>query len=299
LAGDSRITLKPSLTIGIDDGDEALMFGRIVRIDVDGRGNIYVLDYKYRKVGIFDRDGRPLRTIAIPEGQGPREATNLSGIAVTPGGTLFINDMRKVIVYGPDGDYLRTFLVGFMISSIGCAGTEELLAIGPNEGRILHAFDSQGRLLASFGETFTPPGELAEMKDMPMFGAPFLFDCAKDGRIYVMNPHEYTISVFKGRRPESVIKGHNEAFVPVKKMGRGFVSTAARIISSGDLLLVALQGQGPESGKTADVFRAGRQIGTVELPGTPHVADPQSMIYFAEQAEGGLPRVVRYEIVKN
>ena len=29
------------------------MFGEIVRVDVDGRGNIYVLDYKFRRVGVF------------------------------------------------------------------------------------------------------------------------------------------------------------------------------------------------------------------------------------------------------
>ncbi|MGZ5439781.1 MAG: 6-bladed beta-propeller, partial [Candidatus Aminicenantales bacterium] len=220
------VTLSPNLTIGVEDGDEKLMFGQIVRVDVDGRGNIYVLDYKFRRVSVFDSKGNLLRQIAVPEGQGPREATNLSGIAVTPGGTLFINDMRKVIIYGPDGEYRHTFLVDFMISSIGCPGTEELLAIGPHDGKILHILDAQGKLIGSFGGTFTPPGELESMKEMPMFGAPILFSCAKDGRIFVLNPHKYEVSVFKDRRLESVIKGQNEAFKPIQKMGRGFVSTA-------------------------------------------------------------------------
>lgn len=288
------ITLSHNLTIGVEDGDENLMFGRIARIDVDGRGNIYVLDGKSRKVGIFDREGKPVRTISVPAGQGPREATNLSGIAVTPGGTLFINDMRKIIVYGPDGEYGQTFLVDFMISSIGCPGTEELAAIGPNAGKILHIFDPAGKLLASFGDAFTPPGELEPMKEMLMFGAPILFSCAKDGRIFVLNPHNYEVSVFKDRKLESVIKGRNDAFQPIRKMGRGFVSTAAHIVSSGDLVLVAFQNFDPKAKKTADVFRAGRQIGSVDLPGTPYVADPQGMVYIAE--EEGFPKVVRYAV---
>ncbi|MGZ5479676.1 MAG: 6-bladed beta-propeller [Candidatus Aminicenantales bacterium] len=288
------VTLSPNLTIGVEDGDEKLMFGQIVRVDVDGRGNIYVLDYKFRRVSVFDSKGNLLRQIAVPEGQGPREATNLSGIAVTPGGTLFINDMRKVIVYGPDGEYRRTFLVDFMISSIGCPGTEELLAIGPHDGKILHILDAQGKLIGSFGDTFTPPGELESMKEMPMFGAPILFSCAKDGRIFVLNPHKYEVSVFKDRRLESVIKGQNDAFKPIQKMGRGFVSTAAHIVSSGDLVFVAFQNPDPKAKKTADVFQAGKQIGSIELLGTPYVADPQGMIYIAE--EEGFPKVVRYAV---
>lgn len=291
------IALKADLTIGIEDGDENLMFGRIVRADVDAAGRVYVLDWKFRKVGVFDENGRHLRTIPVPEGQGPREATNLSGIAVTPGGTLFVNDIRKVIVYGPDGGYLRTFLIDFMVSSIGCAGTEELVAIGPNGGKILHVFSPEGRLLASFGETFAPPAELEAMKDMPMFSAPFLFNCAKDGRIFALNPHKYEVSVFKDRKLERVVAGKSEHFKPVQKMGRGFVSTAAHIVASGDLILVHFQSIDPNARKTADIFRLGKQVGSLDLPGTPHVADAQGRIWIAE--EEGFPKVVRYSVVKD
>jgi len=291
------VVLKPDLTIGVEDGDENLMFGKIIRIDIDGKGNIYVLDYKFRKVVMCGPDGRHLRTIAVPAGQGPREATNLSGIAVTPGGTLFVNDTRKVIVYGPDGQFIRSFLVDFMVSSIGCPGTEDLVAIGPNGGKILHVFDQTGKLLASFGDTFTPPAELEPMKDMPMFGAPILFNCAKDGRIFVLNPHKYEISVFKDRKLELILEGRSELFKPIQKMGRGFVSTAAHIVSSGEFVFVVFQNPDPRVKKTADVFQAGKQIGSLEIPGTPHLADSQGRIYFAE--EEGFPRVVRYAVVKN
>jgi hypothetical protein len=291
------ITLKPDLAIGVEDGDENLMFGQISRVDLDAKGNIYILDYKFRKVVVCDAAGRVVRTIAVAAGQGPREATNLNGIAVTPGGTLFINDTQKVIVYGPDGEYLRTFLAGFMISSIGCAGAEELVAIGPNGGQILHVFDPAGKLLASFGDTFTPPGEFAPMKDMPMFGAPLIFNCAKDGRIFVLNPHKYEVSVFRDRKLERTIAGKSELFKPLQKMGRGIISTAAHIVASGDLVLVAFQNPDPNVRKSADVFRDGDQIGAVGFPGTPHNVDAQGRIYFTETDP--FPRVVRYAVEKN
>jgi hypothetical protein len=291
------IAFKPDLTIGVEDGDESLMFGSISRVDLDAKGNIYILDSKSRKIVVCDAAGKLMRTIAVPAGQGPREATNLSGIAVTPGGTLFVNDMQKVIVYGPDGQYVRTFLVDFMISSVGCSGAEELVAIGPNGGKILHAFDLEGKLLASFGDAFTPPGELAEMKNMPMFGAPFLFNCAKDGRIFILNPHKYEVSVFKGRNLERVVAGKNELFLPVQQKGRGFISTAAHIVASGDLVLVALQTFGPSAQKTADVFQGGKQAGAVAIPGTPYNVDAQGRIYFAELDP--FPRVVRCAVARD
>jgi hypothetical protein len=303
-----QVSLSPNLTIGVEEGDENLMFGMIVRVDVDGRGNIYILDYKFSRVGVFDSKGNLLRQIAVPEGQGPQETTGMPGIAVTPGGTMFINDTQKVIVYGPDGRYVRTFLAGFTITSIGCPGTEELVVLGPHDGKILHVFDAQGKPVASFGDTLMPPKKFESMKEMPMFGAPLRFDCAKDGRVFILNPHRYEVSVFKDRKLERVIEGRNDAFKPIRKTGFGFASTVADIFSNGDLVFVAFMTMDPKAKMTADVFQAGRQIGSIDLPGMPIVADSQGMIYIAEQEEGpfggvqgekGFPKVIRYAFIKN
>jgi len=292
-----QIVLKPDLTIGVEDGNENLMFGSISRIDLDGKGNIYILDYKGRKIGVFDSNGQHKRTIPVPAGQGPKEATNLSGIAVTPQGTLYINDMnsRKIIVFDPEGRFVRSFLVDFMISSIGCPGTENLVGIGPHNKKIFHVFDPAGKLLDSFGEPFPIPAELEPMKDMPMFRAPILFNCGKDGRIYVLNPHRYAISIFKGQRLERTLEGKNEVFRPIQRMGRGFVSTAAHIVQSGDLILVVFHNPDPKSTKKMDVFRGRQQIGTMDVAGTPHIVDPEGRIYFAE--DEGFPKVVRYKMI--
>jgi hypothetical protein len=290
-----EIALKPDLTIGIEDGNENLMFGSISRIDLDGKGNVYILDYKYRKIGVFDSGGKYQRTINVPAGQGPQEATNLSGIAVTPKGTIFINDMRKVIVYGPDGQFVRSFLVDFMISSIGCPGTEDLVAIGPHNEKILHIFDQTGKLLDSFGEPFPIPAGLEPMKDMPMFRAPTLFNCGKDGHIYVLNPNSYKVSIFKDQRLERTLEGKSDLFQPIRQIGRAFISTAAHIVQSGELVFVVFQNPDPKAAKKMDIFRGNKQIGTMDVAGTPHVVDSQGRIYFYE--DEGFPKVVRYRVI--
>ena len=290
-----RVTLKPDLVIGAAEGNENFVLGSVSRIDLDGAGNIYVLDYKDRLIRIFKNDGAFLRNISVPAGQGPKEATDLSGIAVTPKGTVYVNDQRKIIVYDAYGNFVRSFLVDFMISSIGCPGTEDLVGIGPHAGKILHVFDESGKLLASFGEPFTVPAEFEEMKDMPMFSAPLLFDCGKDGQIFALNPHRYEISVFKGQRLEQTLKGESPLFSPIRKMRRVFLSTAANIVGSNGRVFVALHVLDPRQQKKMDVFENGKQVDTLDVKGTPHVADGQGRIYFAE--EGDFVKVVRYAVI--
>lgn len=288
-----RLKFIPELTIGQESGDENFMFGHISYIDVDPGGNIYVTDSKNRQVRIFDRDGRFIRKIMVPEGQGPQELNQISGIAVTPSGLLFINGDRKIIVYDGQGNYLRTFKVDFHLSCIRSAGSEEIIGIGPHEGKILHVFDSEGRLLSSFGEIFEVPKDFEPMKMMPMFGAPLLFSASKDGRAFVLNPHRYQVLVFRNKKLEATVVGSNELYEPLTKMGQGFVSTAAIILPAGKFLLVYFESFQSQE-RVADLFLGEKQVGSLKLPGELKAIDYQGKLYMV--IPGEFPRVTRYSV---
>jgi len=294
---EENLTLEADLSLGVDDGDENFIFGDIARIALDGAENIYVLDYKYRVVRIFDKDGAFLRTIDVPAGQGPREVEQHTGIAATPGGTLFISDSFKVIVYGADGSYIRSFKTGFRISCIRNMGTEECVAIGPDNGMILHVFDASGKCLESFGEYFPVPPEMEPMKGMPMFSAPLIFNAGSDGHIFVLSPYEYAITVFKDSKVEEVLLGKNKSYRPLTQRGRSFFITAAHIVRTGNLTLVLLSNPDPNAPKILDVFRGGEQVGTLMAVGIPHAVDSLGRIYFADKGE--VPRVVRCSLIQN
>lgn len=294
LAPEKLIDLKPELSIGVAEGDENYVFGMIRRLDVDSKGNIYILDWKYRKVKIFDQKGTYLREIVIPAGQGPQEADNLSGIAVTPSGILVINGQWKMILYNSQGEYLRTFKTDFSIFNIGCPGIEGVVGISPNKGKILHRFNLEGHLLESFGEYFPVPKEFESMKEAPMFATPLNFSCSKEGRLFLLNPHRYEIHIFKDGKLEEVLQGKNELFKPVRRLGRGFVATAASVFPVGKYYLVYLHQVEIEKYQ-ADIFLGNKQVGSVDLPGELVASDSQGRLYFIDQRE--YPKIIRCSVL--
>ncbi|MDW3229025.1 MAG: 6-bladed beta-propeller [Acidobacteriota bacterium] len=290
-----QLKMVPELTIGQEDGDENLMFAHIAYIDVDAQGNIHVLDTKNRQLRIFSEEGQFLRSIIISPGQGPQELTQFSGMAVTPSGKVFINGNRKMILYDSEGNYLRTFPVTFHVSCIGSPGTEEIVGIGPNDGKILHIFNEEGEIPASFGEVFDVPKDFEPMKMMPMFGAPLVFSCSKDGRIFVLNPHRYEFLVFKDRQLEATIRGTSEIFQPIIQKGRAFISTAASILPAGEFILVYFSSY-QNTSNIADIFYKGKKVGSLELPGQLKAVDYQGKLYLVEEQE--YPRIIRCSIAR-
>jgi outer membrane protein assembly factor BamB len=288
--------LNADLTIGVEDGDENLIFKSVSRIDLDKDGRIYALDYKDSKVRIFDPFGKFLKVIPIPAGQGPRELSQIASMAVSPNGLVFLNEMRKVVVFDSNGSFIRSFPLDFNAMTIGNAGDENVIVIGLNNGKIFHVYSAEGVPIRSFADPFEVPAALSEYKDMPMFKVPILFSTSKSGRVFVLNPHRYEISVFADYKLIGSFKGKSDIFEKPAAKGRGFVFPAAYIQADGKRIYVTMRKPAAKSGHEMDIFEDGRQTDTLIVPGIPFVIDAQGRLYFAE--EEGYPRIVRYVVEK-
>lgn len=77
---ETQISLQKELSLGVDEGDENLVFGWISSICFDAEDNIYVLDPRMWRIQKFDSQGTFLKSYAIQDGQGPGE------MAVSPQG---------------------------------------------------------------------------------------------------------------------------------------------------------------------------------------------------------------------
>jgi hypothetical protein len=102
------ITFTKELTIGVVEGDEDYMFGKSVGFSVDGRGNVYVLDWDRKHIRKFGPDGKYLLTFGR-QGQGPGEFQNPSTVRFAPDGSLYISENwgNRLYFFDSDGRFLR------------------------------------------------------------------------------------------------------------------------------------------------------------------------------------------------
>jgi len=106
--GKDVLSLKEELIIGdTKEGKEPVFFS-ISGIEVDSDGNIYVLDGRDRKVKVFDKDGKNIRSFGR-KGQGPGEFQITNDIVLTPDETIMILDRAnlRLSFFSLEGELLR------------------------------------------------------------------------------------------------------------------------------------------------------------------------------------------------
>jgi hypothetical protein len=97
------IKLGPPLEIGRKD----LLFGSLVSVCEDDKGDLYVLDQRERKVLKFSPAGRMISTFGR-KGQGPGDFQSPSRIVFTSGGELAVlEDIGYVSFHKTDGAFIR------------------------------------------------------------------------------------------------------------------------------------------------------------------------------------------------
>ncbi len=99
-----RATLVEELNIGVLNGADEYMFGRIFDMTVAKDGSIYVYDRSIGAIRGYDAAGKSLGTFGR-RGQGPGEVEAPSGMAVLPNGQLALHDsqLKRVNIYSATG----------------------------------------------------------------------------------------------------------------------------------------------------------------------------------------------------
>lgn len=96
--------LVPEVRIGVMDGPEEYILGRVTSVAVDDRGRIFVVDRQVPALRVYDAEGRYLRTWGR-EGGGPGEYARPSAVAALSDGRVLLRDPgnARIQVYDPDG----------------------------------------------------------------------------------------------------------------------------------------------------------------------------------------------------
>ena len=106
-------TLEPELRIGVLEGEDPYMFGRVRSLAVAPDGAIYVMDTQVPALRKYAPDGRYLGTFGR-EGQGPGEYLGPdAGLVVLPDGRVVLRDPRnaRLQIYSATGEPLDTWSI--------------------------------------------------------------------------------------------------------------------------------------------------------------------------------------------
>lgn len=149
LYGEIDLELEVDLTIGGEDVDENYMFTRVSDIEVDEEGNIYVFDSRECRIQLYDKNGKYLKTIGR-KGEGPGEFQRASRMTLDAKGKLYVNEYKKIIIFGEEGTFEKNVNTDFRLSSYLVTKEEKFLGwsfIRTEEGSTLDVIliDSNGK----------------------------------------------------------------------------------------------------------------------------------------------------------
>ncbi len=144
--------------LGIGGGEEPYVFGEISELEIDSKGNIYVLDTPFIKK--FDKNGNFLLSIG-GKGEGPGEFPSISilYIALDSKGKLFVLNGLKgdVSVFNKKGEFLYSIKTGVRSNGILIDSEDNVVIVGFKDNKIFHVYSQKGDFISSFGESFNVP----------------------------------------------------------------------------------------------------------------------------------------------
>jgi hypothetical protein len=304
IADDPQFMLKEDLSIGVDYGEEYLMFGYIGGIGLDAQENIYVLDTRNFKIQIFDRIGAYLDTISLVRGQGPQELSMIMNFAVTPGGRIFILDTggNKVLAFDHNKKFFNSIKIDFEALNIIPYEKDKIILLGLKHDKILHVYDISGNNTCSFGNPLESPAQLSSQKNSPFVRTPQRINISWGGKIFVLNPHKYEVFVFRKNKLIQKIQGKNKAYLPlgVRKTANGRVSffwPYASMFEHQDKFYVILRVVSKKGVyQILDIFEDYKPISSIEVNGFVHAIDYEGRLYMVDEEK--YPKVVRYQVIE-
>lgn len=159
---------RPVTQIGVDEGPEHAMLGDIESVSMDANGNIFILDYEYSAVRIYNEGGDYVSSFG-GEGDGPGEIWNPESIDLSESDNIAVivgrepritmyrrSDSPDSLEYVFDSSFIQ---LNNAISRAGCAmnGNIYVLAYSSEHDGVIFKYDLTGRFITSFGDKYRDP----------------------------------------------------------------------------------------------------------------------------------------------
>jgi len=187
-----KIKFKENLSLGLEEGEDFLLFHSELDIAVDSELNIFVLDIRNHRLLKFDKQGNFIWK-AGREGQGPGEFQSPSEVAVSPSKEIWILDSRSLLhLFNAQGKYQRTINLKERCSHFQFLPDGRLFISRPTMGQMGIAaeyYSIEGELLGKFPDEYRYGPKLPSWAGGG-FGGGFRFI---EDKIYMTLPDKYEI----------------------------------------------------------------------------------------------------------
>lgn len=296
------LTLAIRSTLGADAIDfrpvsgflklpDGMQLGPCSGVDLDSRGNIYVIQRQSPPILCFDPAGKFLRSWGTALISREADMQGAHGLRVDQDDFIWIADRERHLVrkFDPSGQLLLT--LGTEDSpgtgenqfnkpadvAFGPAG-EIYVADGYGNSRVMK-FDRAGKFLKTWGDKGTGPGQ---------FDLPHSIAVGPDGRVYVCDRYNERLQIFDsaGQRLETWT-GFVPAGIVFDRAGNLFVSDGVSQIVQLDGRGTIVKSWGRPAGELG-LARGQRSVPPIENPGgwrfVPHLiaADAMGNLYLAD-----------------
>ena len=270
---------------------EGMKLGPCSGVDIDSRGNVYVIQRQVPPILCFDASGKLLRSWGTPLIGRDTDMQGAHGIRIDKEEFVWITDRARHLVrkFDPAGHLLLT------LGTEGSPGTgtnqfnrpadvafgpsgEIYVADGYGNSRVMK-FDARGKFLKTWGDKGSAAGQ---------FDLPHTIAVGPDGRVYVGDRYNSRIQIFDG---EGNWKETWSGFVPC---GIAFDRSGHLFVADGVSKVLLIDGRGrivKSWGTEAEVLglKPGqRTVPPIANPGgwrfVPHLlaADGQGNLYLAD-----------------
>lgn len=282
----------PVLKIGEDGANENEVLGEITDVAI-GSSQIYILDSKFFRVQIYDKSKGNYYGSFGKKGMGPGEFnSDIRSIKLDQEENVVIGGVRKIYIFDRHGKYLNSFFVDFQMNDLCVDKKGIIFALGYKNGKIIHAYNQEGKYLFSFGEPFEVPSNFSRYKHIPVFKLALKIFYTNNDNICVLNPYKYEVFIYKNQKLLKKFKQHSAFFKEAKSLE--FHSGAALMIMGNAIfeykkyLFVSLFDIDKAE---LDIFENNNFYGSIILNEYPLTIDSDGYLYLKSDSEN--PHIIK------
>jgi len=306
-----KIEFKENLSLGVEEGEEYLVFHSELDVAVDSESNIYVLDIRNHRLLKFNKMGNFIWK-AGRKGQGPGEFRNPSSVAVNSSKEIWILDSSSLIhIFDNQGKFRRTMNLRAECSNFQFLPDGRLFINKPARGQMGFAaefYSGEGNFLEIFASEYRFGRDLPRWAGGSLGGGGFQF---LEGKIYMILPDRYEIREYdlEGKLLRKIKRDIQLKLPEIKEfqrgIQRGFIMRANNVMGpcflyKGKMLLNMLMLIEDEAEREVEVKfyldffnEKGKFLGSYKLAEETELnnIDHEDNFYFVQQEP--FPRVIR------